>query len=100
VSVQTQREVPQPVHLSSSIVGIDMGIKQFATLSDGTVLELSDPMTKKREIAGLVEAMEKFSLTTGLIITEYEEGEETIDHQGKSYSILIKPIWKWLRILS
>jgi predicted AAA+ superfamily ATPase len=63
-------------------------------------LELSDPKTKKREIAGLLDAMDKFSLSQGLIITEYEEGEEIVEHQGKSYSILIKPIWKWLRILN
>lgn len=38
-SVQTQREVDQPVHPSSCAVGIDMGVVRFATLSDGTYLE-------------------------------------------------------------
>jgi putative transposase len=36
VSIQTEREVETPVHLSTSIVGIDMGIVRFATLSDGS----------------------------------------------------------------
>lgn len=38
VSIQTEREVPEPVHPSQSIVGIDMGIAKFATLSDSTFI--------------------------------------------------------------
>jgi len=33
-SIQTEREVEQPVHPATSIVGIDVGISRFATLSD------------------------------------------------------------------
>jgi putative transposase len=36
VSIQTEREVETPVHPSTAIVGIDMGIVRFATLSDGS----------------------------------------------------------------
>jgi putative transposase len=35
VSIQTQREVAQPI-LNGDAVGIDMGVARFATLSDGT----------------------------------------------------------------
>jgi len=38
-SVQTERTVEHPVHPASAIVGIDVGIAQFATLSDGTEFE-------------------------------------------------------------
>lgn len=38
VSIQTKREVPEPVHPSQSAVGIDMGIARFATLSDGSYI--------------------------------------------------------------
>jgi len=38
-SIQTEREVEQPVHPAKTIVGIDVGIARFATLSDGTVFE-------------------------------------------------------------
>lgn len=62
-------------------------------------IELYDPSTKARELAGLVEAMNKFSLLEGLIITENEEGREIVEINGKRYDIIIKPIWKWLRIL-
>ena len=36
VSIQTEREVVQPVPTASTAIGIDMGITRFATLSDGT----------------------------------------------------------------
>lgn len=38
VSIQTEREVAQPVHQAAGIVGIDVGIARFATLSDGTYI--------------------------------------------------------------
>ena len=37
LSIQTEYEVDLLAHNSTSIVGIDLGIKRFATLSDGTV---------------------------------------------------------------
>ena len=36
VSIQTEREVEQPVPTATTAIGIDMGITRFATLSDGT----------------------------------------------------------------
>jgi putative transposase len=39
ISIQTQREIADPVHPSTSAVGIDVGIARFATLSDGTFIE-------------------------------------------------------------
>ncbi len=36
VSLQTEREVEQPVPTATTAIGIDMGITRFATLSDGT----------------------------------------------------------------
>ena len=38
VSIQTEREVEQPVPQASSAIGIDMGIARFATFSDGDFL--------------------------------------------------------------
>jgi len=38
-SVQTEREVDQPLHPATSMVGIDVGITRFATLSDATYIE-------------------------------------------------------------
>ncbi|VWC58535.1 DNA-cytosine methyltransferase [Burkholderia aenigmatica] len=38
VSIQTAREVEQPVPYATSVIGIDVGIARFATMSDGTFL--------------------------------------------------------------
>lgn len=39
VSIQTEREVAEPIHPSKSSIGIDMGVVRFATLSDGSTIE-------------------------------------------------------------
>ena len=39
VSIQTEREVGDPVHPSRCEVGIDLGVARFAALSDGRVVE-------------------------------------------------------------
>jgi len=46
---------------------------------------------KEREISGLVEAMEKFGLDEGLIITSNQS--DTLNISGRK--IIIKPFWKW-----
>ena len=38
VSIQTQREVEQPLPTATSAMGIDVGIARFATMSDGTYI--------------------------------------------------------------
>lgn len=38
ISIQTEREVDQPVPQATSAIGIDMGIARFATCSDGSFL--------------------------------------------------------------
>jgi putative transposase len=38
VAIQTEREIDAPVHPSQSVVGIDMGVANFAVFSDGTAL--------------------------------------------------------------
>jgi len=39
ISIQTEYEVPEPTHCSTSMVGVDAGITKLATLSDGTVYQ-------------------------------------------------------------
>lgn len=53
---------------------------------------LEQEETRKREIKGLLEAMDEYNLDNGLILTQDEEGEEEIN--GKKIEIL--PIWKWI----
>ena len=53
---------------------------------------LSNPKTKKREVDGLLDAMRKYELEEGLILTLEEEDEINTEN----YKIVIKPVWKWL----
>jgi len=53
---------------------------------------LSDPKTRDREINGITEALDKFALKNGLIITRDEESKIVKD--GKNISVV--PVWKWL----
>lgn len=59
-------------------------------------VSLANPETKKREIDGLLDALDYHSLDHGYILTEFEEYSETITKSGKNYQIYIKPLWKWL----
>lgn len=56
---------------------------------------MRDEQTKKREIDGLIEAMQDNSLTTGTILTNDEESILSVK-RDKLYKIQIKPVWKWL----
>ena len=69
VSIQTKREIEQPVHPATSMVGIDMGITRFATLSDGSHIEpLNSFRTHQQALAKAQRAMSrktKFSQNWG-----------------------------------
>ena len=47
---------------------------------------------KDREVKGLLEAMEKFKLKEGFVLTYNQE--DTLEEQEKK--IIVKPVWKWL----
>ncbi len=55
-------------------------------------MDLSHPETEKREKKGLIEAMKKYKLSEGLILTDHTTDEETNDR----LRIIIRPLWKWL----
>lgn len=56
------------------------------------VTKILDNNNEKRELKGLFEALEKFNLKTGLIITASQEEERLV--KGKKIKII--PAWKWL----
>ncbi|WP_347990102.1 transposase [Methylomonas sp. AM2-LC] len=59
ISIQTEREIDALVHPSTAIVGIDMGIARFATLSDGSYFA---PLNSfKRQENALVKAQRAMS---------------------------------------
>ena len=60
VSIQTEREVEQPRHESGSMIGLDVGVAKFATLSDGTVYMPVDSYRKhEKRLACLQRAMSR-----------------------------------------
>ncbi len=65
VSIQTEYEVADPVHNSESMVGLDAGVTQLATLSDGTVYQpVNSFKGSQRKLAVLQKQLsrkEKFS---------------------------------------
>jgi len=48
--------------------------------------------SREREVNGLIEAMKKFNVKKGLIITQDYEAKETIEGS----EIEFVPLWKWL----
>jgi putative transposase len=48
VSIQTEREVEQQQHTAISMVGVDVGIARFATLSNGQVFEAVNSFKQKQ----------------------------------------------------
>lgn len=67
-------------------------ISQAIQVSDN----LMDSDVRQREFDGLVEAMSAYNLSSGLIITDNEEGDEVLEIGLKKYHIQIVPCWKWL----
>ena len=58
VSVQVEQEVEAPKHGSSSIVGGDLGVKRFLTLSDNTVI---NPIDTDKQTARIKELQRKLA---------------------------------------
>lgn len=53
--------------------------------------------TRQQEIAGLLDAMETYQLSEGLILTEHEHAQlEETGKNGAVYKITVMPISKWL----
>ena len=48
VSIQTEREMQEPVHPASSIVGVDLGVANFAALSTGEIIAPVNALAKRR----------------------------------------------------
>jgi len=49
VSIQTEQIVDQPIHISTSEIGIDVGITRFATFSDGSYVEPVNAFRSQRD---------------------------------------------------
>ncbi|UIA85012.1 transposase [Erwinia tracheiphila] len=60
VSIQTECEVSEPQHESTSMVGLDAGVVKLATLSDGTIFEpVNSFKTNQKKLARLQREMSR-----------------------------------------
>lgn len=57
---------------------------------------MNTPETRAREMEGVHEAVKRFSLSKGIIITTDERSTETFTLGRKSCTIEIVPAWQWL----
>ncbi|MGH7600974.1 MAG: DUF4143 domain-containing protein, partial [bacterium] len=69
---------------------IRAGTKVEAALQ--VTAKLADDKIKKREINGLLSAMDNFDLSEGFMLTGDESGVETVDKK----TIRFQPVWQWL----
>ncbi|WP_135603960.1 ATP-binding protein [Methanococcoides sp. NM1] len=88
------KRMEKDVYYHSDKKECDFVIKDRLAISETiqVSLELTDPVTRKREINGLMEAMKQYKLNKGLILTLEEEEDLTVE----GLSIKVKPVWKWL----
>lgn len=59
-------------------------------------VSLKNNETRNREVAGLIEAMNTYGLSEGLIITLDESNSEELEIEGTTYKIKIMGCWEWI----
>lgn len=88
-SIQTEREVAQEAHPSLTMVGIDVGIARFATLSDGSHVEPLNSFKKhQHRLARYQRAMArkvKFSCNWKKAKAKVTKLHQTISHVRKDF---------------
>jgi len=71
----------------------DFVIKDKNTIKDAIQVCYSlNKDNKKREINGLIDAMDKFKLKKGILLTNEQEDELSINNK----KITVSPVWKWM----
>lgn len=86
------------LYFHKSKVECDFLIKEDLQITQAiqVCVSLEDPKTKEREMAGLIDALQAYKLTHGLVLTLSEEGVEQVIENAKQYTVEIMPVWKWL----
>lgn len=73
----------------------DFIVRKGLHISDAyqVTLKMDSPQTREREIAGVREAMQAYSLSKGYILTF--EGKETINFDDGTIVVVV-PVWEWI----
>jgi len=91
VFLQLKRQNKE-VYFHKSNYECDFVIREGTRITEAIQVTHQLNENKKREINGLIEALDKYKLKQGLILTSDEE--EIITEKNKK--IIVKPVWKWL----
>lgn len=94
VLIELKRRGKDVYYWKNGKVEVDFVVKEGFGPTDilQVCWNIDDEKTKKREINGLVEALQKFKLKQGIVITADYSGIENVD--GKQIAFV--PLWKWL----
>ncbi len=73
----------------------DFIVREGVTIVEAiqVTVSIKDPVTRERELKGILAAMDKYQLSGGTIITLEDEEEITVNDRQR---IFIRPVWKWL----
>jgi putative transposase len=89
VSIQTEREVSEPQHESASMIGVDVGVAKFATLSDGMIYEpVNSFKSNQKRLAKLQRQMSrkvKFSKNWGKTKRKVQNLHSRINNIRRDY---------------
>ena len=70
---------------------------QAVTAAIQVSVYFGSPVTREREVLGLMAAMEEYGLNEGLIlILDDEEVMEIADSDGEKRKIIVNSVWKWM----
>lgn len=94
VFIELKRRGKDVYYWKNEKVEVDFVVKEGLGPTDilQVCWDITDGKTKKREVKGLVEALQTFKLKQGIVITEDYSRIENIE----SKKVTFVPLWKWL----
>ena len=57
---------------------------------------LAEPEKKQRELDGLIDAIKAHQPEQAMILTLDESDTFNINCDGKTYQVIVKPVWEWM----
>ncbi len=82
VSVQTEREVPEPLPKTRPAVGLDLGVATFATLSDGTRIHPAPDL-----VEAMKRAEERLSWEQRKLSRKYRKGSKSKSYRKQKLRV-------------
>src|SRR3990167_128173 len=76
----------------------DFIIKQGLEITQAiqVAVTLTDPKTRKRELAGLIDVIHCYHPERIIILTLDESETIALEIENKCYSVVVMPVWRWM----